>query len=127
VAKDFGLSEIAQIAVPVQDLDRAVRFYRETLGMRFLFQVPNMAFFDCAGVRLMLGLPEEEETSRPASLIYYRVEDICAAHAELSGRGVVFKSEPHLVARMAEHDLWMAFFSDSERNILALMSEVATS
>jgi predicted enzyme related to lactoylglutathione lyase len=127
VAKDFGLSQIGQIAVPVQDLDRAINFYRDRLGMRFLFQVPNMAFFDCAGVRLMLGLPEGEGTSHPASLIYYRVEDIDAAHAELAGRGIVFESAPHLVAKMAEQELWMAFFPDSEGNTLALMSEIARS
>ena len=127
MARDFGLSQIGQIAVPVQDLDRAVDFYRDRLGMQFLFQVPNMAFFDCAGVRLMLGLPEGQEASQPASLIYYRVEDIDAAHDELAGRGVVFESAPHLVARMAGHDLWMVFFPDSEGNTLALMSEVATS
>ena len=89
MARDFGLSQIGQIAVPVQDLDRAVDFYRDRLGMQFLFQVPNMAFFDCAGVRLMLGLPEEQEASQPASPIYYRVEDIDAAQDELAGRGVV--------------------------------------
>ncbi len=118
-----GLSRIGQIAVNVRDLDRAVRFYRDTLGLPLLFQVPNLAFFDCAGVRLMLGVPERPEFDHPASVIYYKVEDIQAAHQALSARGVVFRDQPHLIARLPDHELWMAFFKDSEGNTLALMHE----
>jgi catechol 2,3-dioxygenase-like lactoylglutathione lyase family enzyme len=123
-AKGFGLYQIGQIAIPVHGLDRAVDFYRDVLGMRILFQVPNMAFFDCGGVRLMLGVPEAAESDHRASLVYYKVEDISQAFKELSQRGVEFTSEPHLVARMEDHELWMAFFKDVDDNILALMSEV---
>lgn len=118
------LSQIGQIAVNVHDLERAVAFYRDTLGMRFLFQVPNMAFFDCGGVRLMLGTAEKPEFDHPASILYYKVDDIQTAWQTLSSQGVRFEGEPHLIARMPDHELWMAFFRDSEENMLALMSEV---
>lgn len=98
-------------------------FYRDVLGLKFLFAAPKMAFFECAGVRLMLATPEKLEFDHPASIIYYRVGDLTAVHAALSGRNVRFEAAPHLVARMADHELWMAFLRDSEENLLGLMSE----
>jgi len=121
---EFGLARIGQIAVIVKDLPRATRFYRETLGMKFLFEVPGMAFFDCDGIRLMLGLPEKPEFDHPASILYYQVGDIRAAHELLVARGVEFIEPPRLVAPLQHADLWLAFFRDSEGNPLALMSEV---
>lgn len=122
-----AIERIGQIYVTAHDLDRAVRFYRDTLGLTFLFQVPRMAFFDCGGVRLMLGIPDAPEFDHPASVIYYRVTDIAAAHEALVARGVTFRQPPHLVARLATFDLYLAEFGDSEGNALALMSEVAKS
>ena len=119
------IERIGQIYVTAHDLDRAVRFYRDTLGLTFLFQVPRMAFFDCGGIRLMLGLPDAPEFDHPASIIYYRVTDIEAAHATLVARGVSFRQAPHLVAKLATFDLFLADFRDSEGNAMALMSEVA--
>lgn len=127
VTREFALDEIGQIAVSTHDLERAVEFYRGTLGMRLLFQVPRMAFFDCGGVRLMLSVPEKEEFDHPASIIYYRVDDLAGAFETLSGRGVRFEGEPHSVADMGDHELWMAFFRDVDENLLALMSEVPKS
>ncbi|HUF28874.1 MAG TPA: VOC family protein [Gemmatimonadaceae bacterium] len=121
----FALSRIGQIHVTVEDLARAVRFYRETLGVRFLFEVPGMAFFDCDGVRLMLGVAERSGDARHASILYFRVGDIHQTHRTLADRGVRFEGEPHLVAKLEDHDLWMAFFRDSENNMMAVMSEVA--
>jgi catechol 2,3-dioxygenase-like lactoylglutathione lyase family enzyme len=118
-----ALSQIGQIAVTVKDLDRAVAFYRDTLGMPFLFQVPNLAFFQCGGVRLMFGRPEKPEFDHPASIIYYKVEDIDAAYTAFKSRGVDFIDQPHLIAKMPDHDLWMAFLHDSEGNTLGLMCE----
>lgn len=119
----FGLSTIGQIAVHVQDLDRAVVFYRERLGMRFLFQAPpGLAFFDAGGVRLMLSRPEGEAGG--TSVLYFRVDDISGATASLKDRGVVIVDEPHIIAKMGMYDLWMAFFRDSEGNLHGLMSEV---
>jgi len=124
VTDQVALDRIGQIAINVKDLARAVRFYRDTLGMRFLFEVPNLAFFDCGGVRLMLSPPEKPEFDHPGSVLYYKVADITATFAALKGRDVDFIDEPHLIARMPDHDLWMVFFRDSEGNTLGLMSEV---
>jgi methylmalonyl-CoA/ethylmalonyl-CoA epimerase len=119
------LSTIGQIALVVKDLARAVEFYRDRLGMRFLFQAPpSLAFFDCDGIRLMLSPPEKpEDEAGAASVLYFKVNDIAAVHADLERKGVAFLQAPHLIARMPDHELWMAFFSDSEGNTLALMEE----
>lgn len=118
------LGPIGQIAMNAHDLPRAVRYYREALRLPLLFEAPpKMAFFDCGGVRLMLSLPETAEYDHPGSILYFKVPDIEAAHRELEARGVEFAGPPHLVARMPDHELWMAFFPDTEGNTLALMSE----
>jgi predicted enzyme related to lactoylglutathione lyase len=120
-----SLSRIGQIFVNVHDLDRAITFYRDVLGMKFLFQAPpNMAFFDCEGIRLMLGVADRPELDHPASIIYYRVDDIERVYEIFKARGVEFVVKPHLVAPMPTYDLWLADFRDSEGNLLALMSEV---
>jgi len=124
-AAAWGLSQIGQIAVPVGDLARAVAFYRDTLGMRFLFQAPSgLAFFDCGGVRLMLDVPAKSQPEQRSSVIYYKVADLSSSYATLTERGVTFEAKPHLIARLADHELWMAFFRDPDGNLLALMSEV---
>lgn len=118
----FSLSTIGQIAISVTDVDRAVAFYRDALGLKLLFQYPGLSFFDCGGVRLMLSSPENgRETC--SSVLYFRVPDMQAAFQALAERGVTFEREPHVVARMPDHNLWMAFFRDPDRNLLALMCE----
>jgi predicted enzyme related to lactoylglutathione lyase len=120
-----ALNQIGQIAVNVRDLRRAVNFYRDVLGMRHLFDAgPKMSFFDCGGVRLMLGVAERAEFDHPGSILYYKVADIDAAHRELDGKGVRFEDAPHLIAKLPTHELWMAFARDTEGNLFALMSEV---
>jgi len=119
-----ALGAIGQIAITVHDLPRAVQFYRDVLGLRFLFEVPTLAFFDAGGVRLMLGVPEDPKFDHPASIIYYRVGDIHAAAARLKASGALMRSEPHLIAKLPDHELWMVFLEDSEGNTLGLMSEV---
>lgn len=121
---NFGLRTLGQVFMPAVDLARAIGFYRDTLGMSFLFEVPRMAFFDLDGVRLMLGEPEGNEEPHPGSILYYKVPDLTEAHAELEGRGVSFDMAPTMIADMPDHELWMAFFHDSEANQLALMAEV---
>ena len=99
-------------------------YYRDVLGLKLLFEVPpKMAFFLCGGVRLMLSLPETAEYDHPGSILYYKVTDIEGTAATLKGRGVIFQGEPHLIAQMPDHALWMGFFKDSEGNTLALMEE----
>jgi len=118
------LDQIGQIAMPVRDVEKAIAFYRDVLGMRFLFKAPpGLGFFDCAGVRLMLDGPAAAQAGR-GSVLYYKVEDIEDAFATLAGRGVAFEGKPHLIAKMPDHELWMAFFRDPDQNLLALMSEV---
>ena len=125
MAPSLSLTQIGQISVIVHDLDRAVAFYRDVLGMKFLFQAPpKLAFFDCGGIRLMLSPPEEAEFDHPGSILYYKVDDIQATWKALSDHGADLRSEPHLLARMPDHELWMAFFRDTEGNTLALMSEI---
>ena len=122
----FQLSEIGQIAVPVNDLDRALKFYRDALGLRFLFQAPpGLAFFDCAGVRLMLD-KAADDGQRRSSILYFRVPNIREAYQTLRGRGVRFQDEPHLIHKDVDYELWMAFFQDPEQNNLAIMNEIPT-
>lgn len=123
---NFGLATIAQIAVNAHDLERAINFYRDQLGMKHLFSVPpEMAFFDCDGVRLMLSLPDKPEFDHPSSILYFKVDNIQEATQTLTQRGVHFEEQPLFVANMGSYDLWLASFRDSENNLLALMSEVA--
>ena len=123
----LNLNSIGQIAVSVSDIDRATAFYRDTLGMRFLFSAPpGMSFFDCDGVRLMLTVPERGgESPNGNSVIYYTVEDVRQATDTLKSRGVRFIGEPHVIHRTDTYDLWMSFFTDPDGNTLALMAEVA--
>jgi len=120
----FGLSTIGQISINARDLERATAFYGEKLGIKHLFSVPRMAFFDCQGIRLLISLPEAPEFDHPSSIIYFTVDDIQVAFEVLSQRGVKFEGKPHIVAPMGTYDLWMAFFRDTENNVLALMSNV---
>lgn len=119
-----GVDDVGQIAIPVTDVERATAFYRDVLGMRFLFSAPpGLAFFDCGGVRLMLDGPAAAQAGR-ASIVYYRVPDLDEACAALHARGVALEAEPHLIAKLPDHELWMAFLRDPDQNLLALMSEV---
>ena len=123
--KAAQLSTIGQIAINVHDLEKATDFYRDALGMSFIFQVPGlMSFFDCNGIRLMLGIPTSPEHDHPSSIIYYRVADIHEAHTALQARGVQFSQNPHSVGQMGDVDIWMAFFEDVDGNTLAIMSEI---
>lgn len=117
-----SLSKITQIAVVAHDTDRATAFYRDTLGMKFLFAAPpQLSFFDAGGVRLMISPPEPEH-DHPGSILYFDVPDIDAAHAALTAKGVSFGSTPHRIAVLGTQELWLCEFKDSEGNPLALMA-----
>jgi methylmalonyl-CoA/ethylmalonyl-CoA epimerase len=118
------ISQIGQIAIPVQDLERAIAFYRDVLRLPFLFQAPGLAFFQCGEVRLMLALPEGNDAPAKSSVIYYRVDDLDHAYTVLGAHNAKRIGEPHLIAKLADHDLWMTFCEDSEGNMVGLMSEV---
>ena len=118
------LDSIGQIAILVQNMDRARAFYRDVLGLQHLFDAgPTLSFFQCGTVRLMLSPPSAPEFDHHSSIVYYRVADLAATHAALIAKGVPFEAGPHLVARTPTHELWMAFLRDSEGNLLALMQE----
>jgi methylmalonyl-CoA/ethylmalonyl-CoA epimerase len=124
-AEGVGISRLGQIAINARDVERAAGFYQDVLGLKLMFKAPpGLAFFDCGGVRLMLSRPEKPEDDHPSSILYFAVPDIQAAHAKMKEGGVRFEDEPHLLARMPDHDLWMTFFRDSENNLMGLMSEV---
>jgi predicted enzyme related to lactoylglutathione lyase len=119
-----NLGRIEQVAIPVRDLQRAVAFYRDRLGMTLLFEAPfQLAFFDCEGIRLALSTSSDPMYDPPGSIVYYRVADIEAAHAELEGSGIEFLRGPHKVAELGDVEVWMAFFEDTEGNTLAITSE----
>ncbi len=120
----IGITNLGQISINVHDLGRATAFYRDVLGLPLLFSVPNLTFFDCAGVRLMLGRAETAELDHPSSILYFRVPEINAAHRQLAEKGVHFETTPRKIASMPNYDLWMAAFRDSEGNIMQLMSEI---
>jgi methylmalonyl-CoA/ethylmalonyl-CoA epimerase len=120
-----GISRLGQIQIRAHNVERAAAFYENVLGLKLLFKAPpGLAFFDCGGVRLMIDRPERPEFDHASSILYFAVADIQAAHAKMKENGVKFEDEPHRIARMPDHDLWMTFFRDSEENLMALMSEV---
>lgn len=120
-----SIQRIGQIAINAKDVARAKAFYRDILGLTHLFDAgPNLTFFRCGDVRLMITRPEKPEFDHPASIIYYKVDDLPKTHQALLAKGVAFEHAPTLVAPMPDHDLWMAFLRDSENNIVGLMAEV---
>jgi len=121
---NLGITSIGQISLIVHDLERATAFYRDALGLPLLFTAGYLAFFDCGGVRLMLGPAETPEFDHPSSILYFRVQDINAAHQLLLERRVQIVAPPRLIAPMPAYDLWMMGFRDTEGNIMELMSEV---
>ena len=118
------VQKIGQIAINVHDTNRAVGFYRDVLGLKLLFTAGQLAFFDCGGVRLMLTPPSSKEFDHPSSILYFKVDDIQKAYAWLVSHNVKTEGEPNLVAKMPDHDLWLAGFRDSEGNVMEFMSEV---
>ena len=121
---DLSRSRIGQIAIVCTDVARAATFYRDTLGLRHLFDAgPTLSFFDCAGTRLMLTTAERPQDDHHGSILYFFVAGIDDVHRDLSASGVRFLDTPHLIARMPDHELWLAAFVDSEGNTMAIMEE----
>jgi methylmalonyl-CoA/ethylmalonyl-CoA epimerase len=119
----LNLNQIGQIALPVTDVDRSEAFYETVIGLRKLYRFGDLSFFDCAGVRLLLDKVKEPANFKPQGCIYFRCADIALAVAELEKRGLAFTHPPHRIARMDDHDLWMAFFKDPDGHTLAIMQE----
>lgn len=116
-------THIAQVAIPVRDLDRAKRFYGGTLGLTHLFDAPpGLSFFQCGQTRLMLSRPEGPETAG-SSILYYEVASAREAQAALSADGATFDEEARCIARVGDRDVWLAVTRDSEGNLVGIMSE----
>ena len=116
-------THIAQVAIPVDDLERAKRFYGERLGLAHLFDAPpGLSFFQCGETRLMLSRPEGPETAG-SSILYYAVADAAAAQRRLAEHGITFEEQARCIARVGDRDVWLAVCRDSEGNLLGLMSE----
>ncbi|MFK7697701.1 VOC family protein [Paenibacillus sp. HJGM_3] len=124
MSSSLQIQRLGQVAVTVRDVPRAVAFYRDALELPLLFQAGNMAFFAVGGLRLLLSVPEKPEFDHPASTLYYTVPDIHAAYELLLERGVEFRGKPHPVGKLGSAETWMAFCSDPDGNLLAIMSEV---
>jgi len=121
---NLNQSRIGQIAITCKDVGRASAFYRDVLGLRHLFDAgPKLSFFDCGGVRMMLTTAERAQDDHPGSILYYFVSDIDGVQRELAGKGVKFIDEPHVIARMPDHDLWLTSCDDSEGNTMGIMEE----
>jgi catechol 2,3-dioxygenase-like lactoylglutathione lyase family enzyme len=118
------IENLGQVAIRARDLPASVAFYRDVLGLDYLFEAGPLAFLMCGDVRIMLSRPEAEEFDHPSSTLYFRVADLQTAYADFKDRGVAFVDEPHLIAKMPDHELWMAFFRDPDGNLMGLMSEV---
>ncbi|MBI3716001.1 MAG: VOC family protein [Betaproteobacteria bacterium] len=125
-ATDTGITGVIQIAISATDLEKSTVFYRDKLGLVHLFTSNGMAFFDCGGIRLLVGLHEAGKPEHYSSIVYFRTDDIERTAAMLIDRGVAFKDQPHLIAKLPGKDVWLAAFSDPDGNALALMSEVLT-
>jgi len=119
----LNLSQIGQIGLPVSDPDRSEAFYANIIGLRKLYRFGDLLFFDCAGVRLFLEKVRDPKDLVPRGCIYFRCADIVLTVAELEKRGLTFTGRPHLIAKMDDHDLWMAFFKDPDGHTLAIMQE----
>ncbi|NQV50960.1 MAG: VOC family protein [Candidatus Marinimicrobia bacterium] len=119
------IEKVGQIAIAISDLETSVKFYRDTLGLELLFEVPpGLAFFNCGGIRLMLTTPHGLEHDHKTSVVYYQVSDLQVATATLKQRGVTFEREPAFVAKMDQHNLWMGFLRDPDQNLVGLMAEI---
>lgn len=124
---DLANASIGQLLIPVANLEPAVTFYRDILGLQYLFTAPpQMAFFRCGDIRLLVGVPAPGQMHR-SSTIYFQVADIQAVFQTLLGRGVKFATAPHIVHRTPSSELWLAEFTDPDSNQLSLMSQTAPS
>lgn len=121
---DLSNAKIAQLLIPVEDFESGIAFYRDVLGLPFLFAAPpQMAFFDCGGVRLLVGALPPGQIAQRGSAIYFRVDDIADVYASLKDKGVDFRAAPHVIHRTPSAELWLAEFADPDGNQLALMGE----
>lgn len=124
MSTEHKLSDIGQIAITVSDVSKALIFYRDVLGLTFLFSAgPNLAFLSAGGIRIMLTTPQGAGKVGCNSILYFKVTDITAAHAAIVARGATNERAPQLAAKMPDHELWLAFLRDPDNNLVGLMEE----
>ena len=118
------LSSIRQIAVTVSDVDVALGFYRDILGLEFLFNAGlNLAFLNAGGVRLMLSTAQGAGRVGHNSILYFTVSNIEVTHSALVALGAADERSPQLAAKMPDHELWTGFLRDPDGNLIGLMEE----
>src|SRR5215813_9291624 len=117
------ISGVLQLAIPVRDISRATAFYRDSLGLKFLMGAPNMAFFDCGGVRLYLDAILGSQQASPNQFVYFRSTDILSHASALKARNIAVHQEPHIIARLPHAEVWLMWIRDSEGNLLGIMEE----
>lgn len=115
--------KLGQVAINVENVERAVTFYKDVINLSLLFEMDGLAFFQCGDTRLLLSRAEKEEFNHPSSVLYFQVEDLNSEVLRMKEAGATFIDEPHMVAKVEDTETWMAFFKDTEGNTLALMSE----
>lgn len=124
MSQEFQIKSIEQISIRVHNMEAATRFYRDTLGLQLLFQVPNMTFFECNGVQIVLSIAENDKFDHPSSVFYFNVDNIHSAYEVLTRKQVQFLDKPHKVVETGHMETWMTFFYDPDQNVHALMSEI---
>jgi predicted enzyme related to lactoylglutathione lyase len=124
MSSEFQIKGIGQVSICVHDMEVATRFYQETLGLNMLFQIPNMTFFECNNIQIILSIPEGPKYDHPSSVFYFNVDNISSAYETLINRNVQFLGKPHKIAEMGQTETWMAFFHDPDQNLHPLMSEL---
>lgn len=114
------LSGISQVSMRALDLERAVSFYRDLLGLELLSEHEGMAFMLAGSVRIMLAVPTAPEFDHPGSILYFDTSDIEADCGALRALGVDVRRDPFVAHREGDHEFRLAFFRDSEGNTLGL-------
>ncbi len=117
------IDKIGQIAITVSNIEKSMLFYRDTIGLKYLFHDNNVALFDLNGIRLMLGKNESDQKKPFGMIIYFMVNEINSEFEKIKNKGVKTIREPHFTAKYNDKEIWLAFFKDMDENIFALMEE----
>jgi predicted enzyme related to lactoylglutathione lyase len=120
------IQSLGQIAITVKSIEQAKHFYGVVLGLPHLFDAgPQLSFYQCGEVRLMLSLPQAKEEDTHNSVLYYKVANLEQVWAHFELHQVHIEQAPHMIANMPDHELWMGFIRDTEQNLIGLMEERA--
>lgn len=119
-------ARLEQVALTISDVDAARTFYRDSLGLRLMFEANDMLFFEVGGTRLMLAQDNAwRRPARPGSILYFHVEDFAAALVRLQGKPVTLVGPVETVQTISSGSLRLQQFEDADGNMLAIMGFVA--